>query len=200
MGDEGVSTIMVIGGSGDFFPVADTVVCMERYGAKDVTSDAHAIASRHGRDLPTSVPFPRALGVRIPQREGLAADYKVSAKSLRCISYGNTEIELTYVEQLVETSQAKAIMDCLQHLAASSKFVDGTRNVLEIMSMLAGELKGEGRAVGEQGLDVISHNYPCPFHSLPRSFEIAAALNRLRTAKIVRSQPGRPAKVHRPTK
>ena len=35
---EGVSTVMVIGGSGDFFPLADTVVMMERYAASDVTA------------------------------------------------------------------------------------------------------------------------------------------------------------------
>ena len=29
--EEGVSTVMVIGGSGDFFPLADTVIMMERY-------------------------------------------------------------------------------------------------------------------------------------------------------------------------
>lgn len=40
--DLGVSSIMVIGGSGDFFPVADTVVCMERYRATDMTEKARA--------------------------------------------------------------------------------------------------------------------------------------------------------------
>merc|ERR1711904_755266 len=38
--DQGVSTVMVIGGSGDFFPIADTVICMERYAASDVTAQA----------------------------------------------------------------------------------------------------------------------------------------------------------------
>merc|ERR1712187_909348 len=176
---------------------------MERYAAKDVTAEAHAIAERHGRFVPPAVVFPRRTGMRLPQRQGLAADHKVSAKSLRCISYGNTEIELTYVEQLVETGQAKAIMDCLQHLAASSHYVDGKRTLVEIIGMLEKALSSDGKAVGTQGLDSISHNCVCPFHSLPRRFEIAAALNRLRTAKMRRrngapdAQSGRVLKASR---
>lgn len=182
--EQGVSTVMVIGGSGDFFPIADMVICMERYEASDVTEQAHAVAERHGRRAPPPVAFPASAPARVLLKEGLAADHKVSAKSLRCISYGNTEIELTYVEQLVEIGQAKAVMDCLQHLAASPKYVDGKRTLSEIVHMLERTLSGEGQPIGKQGLDEIVHGSPCPFHSLPRRFEIAAALNRLRTAKI----------------
>lgn len=184
--DQGVSSVMVIGGSGDFFPIADTVICMERYQAKDVTSEAHSIAEKHGRCVPSPMPFPASAPSRVLLREGLAADHKVQAKSLRCISYGNTEIELTYVEQLVEIGQAKAIMDCIQHLAASSKYVDGKRCLTEVMEMLEKALSADGKPIGVQGLDTISSNCVCPFHSLPRRFEIAAAINRLRTAKVVR--------------
>merc|ERR1712228_797618 len=168
---------MVIGGSGDFFPLADTVICMERYQAADVTEKAHAIAKSHGRTVPPAVAFPAMPPARVPLKEGLAADHKVSAKSLRCISYGNTEIELTYVEQLVEIGQAKAIMDCLQHLAASPKYVDGKRTLSEIIEMLETTLSSDGQAVGKQGLDPIVQGCPCPSHALPRRFEIAAALN-----------------------
>lgn len=188
--DKGVSTVMVIGGSGDFFPIADTVICMERYQASDVTAQAHAVAERHGRVAPETDGFPAITTTRVPQREGLAADHKVSAKSLRCISYGNTEIELSFVEQLVEIGQAKAIMDCLQHLSSSSKYVDGKRSLAEVVFMLEKALSAEGRPVGQQGLDDISSGAVCPFHAMPRRFEVAAALNRLRTAKIVRKSPG----------
>uniref|UniRef100_A0A7S1W1F0 Uncharacterized protein n=1 Tax=Alexandrium catenella TaxID=2925 RepID=A0A7S1W1F0_ALECA len=197
--DLSVSTVMVIGGSGDFFPIADTVICMERYQASDVTTEAHDVAKRHGRLAPERVPFPSLQAERVLLREGLAPDFKVSAKSLRCISYGNTEIELTYVEQLIETGQAKAIMDALQHLSHSPKYVDGKRTLVEIIDMLEDALSADGRSAGEQGLDTISKECPCPFHSLPRRFELGAALNRLRTAKVVRrsASEGRPAKATR---
>lgn len=44
----GVSCILVIGGSGDYFDVADVVVCMDCFRPKDVTTEAHAIARSFG--------------------------------------------------------------------------------------------------------------------------------------------------------
>ena len=51
LADMKVSCILVIGGSGDYFSVADTVLCMEDFVPKDVTSEAHAIAKQFG-DIP----------------------------------------------------------------------------------------------------------------------------------------------------
>jgi len=42
----GVSSILVMGGSGDYFGVSDTVVRMDCYKMKDVTAEAHAIDQR----------------------------------------------------------------------------------------------------------------------------------------------------------
>jgi len=39
-----VSSVLVLGGSGDYFAVADTVICMENYAPRDVTAEAAAIA------------------------------------------------------------------------------------------------------------------------------------------------------------
>lgn len=44
----GVSTILVIGGSGDYFDVADTVICMDCFKPKDVTTEAKRIANEVG--------------------------------------------------------------------------------------------------------------------------------------------------------
>eukprot|EP00930_Biecheleria_cincta_P019238 TRINITY_DN14737_c0_g1_i1.p1 TRINITY_DN14737_c0_g1~~TRINITY_DN14737_c0_g1_i1.p1 ORF type:complete len:638 (+),score=91.84 TRINITY_DN14737_c0_g1_i1:159-1916(+) len=182
----GVSTIVVIGGTGDFFPVADTVVCMDRYQASNLTTEAQEVAKRHGCLAPRPELYAKPISCRVLLRSGLAADWKVSAKSLRCICYGNTEIELSFVEQFAELGQVKAVMACLQHLAATGSYVDGKRTLPEIVTLLERELTSEKQGVGQQGLDVISKDFPCPFHVLPRRFEIAAALNRLRTAKVVK--------------
>lgn len=40
----GISTVLVVGGSGAFFSCADTVICMESYQPRDVTAEARAIA------------------------------------------------------------------------------------------------------------------------------------------------------------
>lgn len=48
LGAAGVSCILVIGGSGDYFDVADSVMCMEAFKPRDVTAEAHAIAHKFG--------------------------------------------------------------------------------------------------------------------------------------------------------
>ncbi|KAI2512327.1 putative ATPase of the ABC class [Fragilaria crotonensis] len=52
--DHSVSSILVIGGSGDYFSVADTVVMMDTYKCFDVTARAKEIA---GPDQPLSLPL-----------------------------------------------------------------------------------------------------------------------------------------------
>ncbi len=44
----GVSSILVMGGSGDYFGVSDTVLRMDCYRASDVTAEAQAIDQRFG--------------------------------------------------------------------------------------------------------------------------------------------------------
>ena len=47
--DYDVSTILIVGGSGDYFEVADQVLMMDEYILKDVTEEAKAIA--HSTDM-----------------------------------------------------------------------------------------------------------------------------------------------------
>ena len=49
----GVSCILVMGGSGDYFGVSDAVVCMDNYSCRDVTAEALAIDERFGASAAT---------------------------------------------------------------------------------------------------------------------------------------------------
>merc|ERR1712217_509032 len=42
----GISSILVVGASGDFFEIADTVICMENYIPKDCTKEAKDIIAK----------------------------------------------------------------------------------------------------------------------------------------------------------
>jgi predicted ABC-class ATPase len=176
-----VSTVLVVGGSGDFFGVADSVIMMDEYAVLDVTQRAKEVAA--GSVPPAPRPFGN-VGKRQLRRNGLAAEGKVAARNLRCIQYGETEVELSCVEQLVETSQARAIGDCLQRLATGD-LLGERKTFSDVIDDLEKEITGEGKPVGDQGLDNLSRREPCPFYVLPRRFEIAAAVNRLRTAQIL---------------
>ena len=104
-----VSSVIVVGGAGDYFDVADSVVMMDSYLPMDVTARAREIAL----ELPSAAPpsaDPDAFASllhRCPGASGLSRDAKMNAgrSSLR---FGElAELDLSGVEQLVEHSQAR---------------------------------------------------------------------------------------------
>lgn len=48
LANNGVSTILAMGGSGDYFDVADCVICMDAYRPRDLTQEAKSIVEKHG--------------------------------------------------------------------------------------------------------------------------------------------------------
>lgn len=179
--ERGVSSILVIGGAGDYLEVADTVIQMDAFRPHDVTARARQIAAawpaqarrQHEGGTHWTPPTPRpvqraSLSPRRGQRDN------VRARGTRTIRYGTEDIDLAQVEQIVDASQTRYIADSLQyayhHLANDHTSVSALVHHIE-------------RLVQQQGLDVIQ-----PYHAGDRAwarpFEIAAALNRLRTLRI----------------
>lgn len=173
----GVSTILVMGGSGDYFEVADRVIMMENYLPQDVTERAREIreqyptlrqaeGGKHFGQIRERIPLPESFD---PQRG--RKEVKIDAKGLKTIIYGRALIDLTQVVQVVDESQTNAIGDLI-HFAASRYFNGKVA--------LAAGLRQALKEVEKNGLDIIT-----PFrrgdYALPRIFEIGAAINRLRT-------------------
>ncbi|HET7522198.1 MAG TPA: ABC-ATPase domain-containing protein [Bacillales bacterium] len=181
--DYGVSTILVMGGSGDYFDVADAVVMMEQYRPFDVTSEAKQIADsktvarkkeggEHFGAITKRVPLPGSLNSKKGKKE------KVAARGLAHIQYGTTDIELDQVEQLVDTSQTRAIGEILHHIEK--------RGLLNKHQPLADILHIVQRQIEENGLASFTpfpNQHPGDL-ACPRILEMAAALNRLRTLKV----------------
>jgi hypothetical protein len=106
-------------------------------------------------------------------------EVKIDAKALDLVLYGRTPLDLRGVEQIVDRSQTRAIGHAL-HLA-SERFMDGSNTLRRVVELVEDLLDREG-------LDVLD-----PFHregrhpgdyARPRAFEIAAAMNRLRTVRM----------------
>ena len=183
----GVSSVIVMGGSGDYFDVADTVLMMREYVPLDVTGKAKEIAAsivtkrRIERTEPMVPPAPR-----VPRPESISAsrgkrEVKIDVKAVDLIRFGTEVIDLRHVEQLVDISQTRAVAYSL-YLAAR-RFMDGRRALSEVLDLLE-------RAFDDEGLDILD-----PFHrpgkhpgnfARPRRHEIAAAVNRLRTLAVKR--------------
>lgn len=179
--DLGVSTLLVMGGSGDYFDVADTVIAMEEYLPRDVTAEAKQIArdraaarEREGGDrfgpVKARRPLPRSVD---PSRGKRAAS--VSAKGPATILFGAHAIDLSCVGGIADISQTRAIGDALVYLR--ERYLDGKRTLAEALALLK-------RDLDEKGMDILSP-YRRGDYALPRMFEVAAALNRLRTLRCV---------------
>ena len=103
---------------------------------------------------------------------------KVKADRDRGIMFGHTEIDLTYVEQLVDTSQTRFIMDCLVYLGSK---MSSDQSVQDIISHLKDAMTASKL---DCPLDLVSPwSTPNGCYTQPRMFEIVAAVNRLRSMR-----------------
>ncbi|MFP3472208.1 ABC-ATPase domain-containing protein, partial [Micrococcus sp. SIMBA_144] len=84
-------TVLVMGGSGDYFEVADQVILMENYRPYDVTKKAKEIAQESARQKEGGETFGDARK-RVPARSSLNSQKgkksKVTARGLHQIQYG----------------------------------------------------------------------------------------------------------------
>ncbi len=179
--DLGVSSIMVLGGSGDYFDAADRVIMMDEYRALEMTARAKEIAQKYQtkRKPEGGGEFGEILH-RTPLKKGLdptrKGKTKISARGLYSLQFGRQEVDLSFVEQLVDESQTRAIGDILYF---SSHLIDGRKTLKEIIEITLEQIE-------KQGLDLLSPyrgQHPGEY-ALPRKYEVAAAFNRLRTFHI----------------
>lgn len=182
--DYDVSTILVMGGSGDYFDVADTVIALENYVPQDVTDAAHAIARTYqtARQAEGGASFgaisPRfVVPDSIDPRKGKRA-INLKTRSTDEIRLGTHEIDLSAVEQLVETGQLKAIAAAIVY--AQHYYFDGQRSLISVLEAVMADIE-------THGLDCLSDRLTGEFVGF-RALELAAALNRLRTLKTANDQ------------
>ena len=120
--EQGISTILVMGGSGDYFEAADTAIAMTHYRPQNVTEQVKDIAAKYhtGRQpdpqSPLTPPTPRYLlpDSLDPSRGKRAVKWQVRDDDE--IIFGSDEIDLSAVEQLVDTGQLRAIAEAMVYL------------------------------------------------------------------------------------
>ena len=176
----GISTILATGGSGDFFDVADTVIAVEDYVPRQATREARNIAAlatarrrQEGSDS-LAGPIPRfPLPGSIDPRKGRRRS-RVKTRDRRTILFGVENIDLSAVEQLVDPGQTRALAAALVH--ARENYIDGKRSLRQVLNLVEKDIESGG-------LDILSP-YPDGAHVRFRRFELAAALNRLRSLQV----------------
>ena len=175
--EQGVSSILVVGGSGDYFDIADTVIALRDYRPRDVTSEARAVAAayptrRQGEAGPWSPPRPRVLeGSSVDAARG-RREVAIRVRSVDRVEFGTGLVDVGGVEQLVEEAQTRAVAHAALRVAARDEGLP-VRAALE--GVLA-ELRSEGlETVHPHGIGELAEF---------RIFELAAFLNRLRTLRV----------------
>ncbi len=173
----GVSTVLVMGGSGDYFEHADTVIQMNGFLPHDVTATARQIAA----DNPTGRTEEHECDLRAPVRrvvdtstldpETRPGRMRIQARGRDTLIFGRGEVDLRAVEQIEDASQVRAIGWILAGLADTHGHrVDPVANVEALLNHL-----------GSGTWDTLTGR-PDGDLARPRLHEVMAALNRLRGA------------------
>lgn len=200
--DYDLSTILVMGGSGDYFDVADTVIAMTDYQPQDVTQQARAIAAQfatqrraEGGDrfgsLTPRVPLPKRLDS--PEKRGEQSWHggrrgdtrpvegdrperapKLKARDIDELVFGSETVDLSAIEQLVEVGQVRTIGAAIAYL--QQHYLNGRHTLPDLLDQIAPQLatnRIDELTTYRQG-DLVA----------VRPLELAAALNRLRSLSL----------------
>jgi predicted ABC-class ATPase len=172
-----VSTILVIGGVGDYLAVADQVILMDCWCPRDASQRARELA---GPAVAASGDLKQPARTLLRRSLEPAGKGRIRARDDRRLEYGSEEIDLSGMEQVLDGAHAASIGH-------------GMRTLFESMPTDRSEMKdlltGLDAILRDEGLDALSP-YREPIGTLlrPRRHELAGAINRLRS---LRSTPGK---------
>ncbi len=176
--DQGVSTVLVIGGSGAYFDIADTVLCMVEYQPQELTERAKAIAEEHRNERKQEGgDHFGTIGERCPDPDSIDPSkgnkIKVQANGTDHIRFGRSDIDIQALEQLVHPSQARAIAEALVY---AKKYMDGNSSIRSVVDRVMADIK-------KDSLDVLTPSKSGELAQFRRE-DLAGALNRLRGLRI----------------
>jgi predicted ABC-class ATPase len=178
--EKNISTVLVLGGIGDYFDVSDQVIQMTNYRPVDKTSQAHKIAELFPakRKVEDEVyRFQNRERIPIPESINPLNEYgkfAIYAKEVHRLNFGKEVIDLTDLEQLIELSQTKALGFAIEY---AKKYMNKKTPLREVIFQVI-------KDIDENGIDVISDQISGHFAWF-RALELAFTLNRLRGFDVV---------------
>ena len=183
-----ISMIFVVGGLGSFLQKADTCLLMDNYQCKDITGKArkslgeiieedqdHLIFSSN-RPLSSQNFDPSYTNQRL--KKTIPIRIKDLRNAPRQLEYGMDLINLEALPQIAEAPQMRSIGYCL--LTIKQQMCDNSNKPQTIYDWLQWLTK----KLDQEGLPCLQTTYP-GLSSRPRLYEIAAAINRIRSLRII---------------
>lgn len=113
--EQDISTLIVMGGSGDYLDVADTVIQMHDYQAVDVTEKAKQVVAQHptsrkneGSEALKSI-TPRQINRTSLQKQLEEGKFRIQAKDIGSLRFGREFVDISALAQIESDSQVHAI-------------------------------------------------------------------------------------------
>ena len=172
--EHGVSTVLVMGGSGDYFDVADHVIMLDAYHPHDVTERAGELAGER-TDAEFALPRARVVDPGSVDDRTDRGRPKLKRRDMDVLVFGESDIDVRSVEQFVDAGQITGAGLALRALVAGGH-LDGKRTLAEALDSLEGGL-------ADRGVTLLGEDFGGDY-ALPRRQEIAAVLNRLRSMRV----------------
>lgn len=181
----GVSTILVMGGSGDYLDVADRVLLMDSYRLRDATERAREVVAAQPRALTELEGFPAPtprFPLPAPPRTKRGPS-RTRAHATRALVLDRDEVDISDVAGVVDPGQAEALAFALRALL--ERRFDGVSPLAECLEDLEDLLDDEG-------LDALAEGrWDRPaFLVRPRMVDVAGAVSRYRRLELAEPPEG----------
>lgn len=182
---QGVSTILVIGGSGEYLSVADKIYMMADYRIHDVTEKSKDICAFHGltAELPLSAKWEQGRVLYSecfsPYPEGIGTE-KLEVSDMGFIIIGDEKIDVRGLHDIVSPHQLNALGFMLRYLE-----ITNTNRKIDMVKKIDDLYEN----IEKDGVDSVYSSFftTCErFLDLPRKQELIALINRMRKIQIVK--------------
>ena len=181
----GVSTVLVIGGSGEYLSVADKVYLMEDSLISDVTEKAKSICRSQtvAPELPPAALWEQSRSLysdgfsSYPEGSGTE---KLKVSDMGFVVIGDEKVDVRGLHDIVSKRQLNTIGFMLRYLAVSN-----TDRKIDLQK----KLDDVYARIEREGIDFLYSAFftTCErFLDLPRKQEISAVINRMRRINIVK--------------
>ena len=177
---KGISTIIVVGSSGDYFDIADTVIQMDSYIPYDVTEKAKSLATSkilkriNERNININIDFNRILkkGSIKKGPKGI----KTKTLGIDGLSINKENIDLRAVEQIVDSEQINTIAEIMKYM--EDNVVNNKRTIVEVTNIIMDIINKKGL------LSIAQIKGGTGAMAMPRKQEVMAAVNRFRNLGV----------------
>ena len=180
-----VSTILVIGGSGEYLSVADKIYMMEDYLIHDVTDKSKNICNSYNVNtvLPSSANWQQCRSLysdRFSSYPEGSGTEKLEVSDMGFVIIGDEKIDVRGLHDIVSPRQLDTLGFMLRYLEVSNndRKIDIEKKVNDLYAR-----------IDEEGIDFLYSSFftTCErFLDLPRKQELMALINRMRNINMVK--------------